>query len=219
MEKEIQIDVVRCIKEAVRRWYIIIGAGLLFFIAAYVTTNNSQNTYVAQATVYSADYGSYQQSVEGMNAMMTYSEIINSRKVADRAAMLLGNNITGDAILGMVSSSYTKESAVLYIRAASVDPELSVRVANAVADSFIIEAQNITGGDNVKLLDEAQYAQQDGMNKQKKACLIATMVGLIIPTACIVLMQIFSDKVYHIEDAEIDGQLEIIGIIPTEARM
>ncbi len=219
MEKEIRIDFVRCIKETFRRWYIIIGVAMVCFLAAYIATDHSENLFSANATVYSANYGSYQQSVEGLNAMKLYSEIINSRKVADRAAMFLGNNVVGEDLLSMVSSSYTQESAVLYIKAVSANPEFAVKVANAFADSFIIEAQNITGGDNVKLLDPAQYAVQNGMSKRKKYCLIATAVGLFIPTAIIVLAQIFSDKVYHIEDAELDGQLEVIGIIPTETRM
>ncbi|MDD3139162.1 MAG: Wzz/FepE/Etk N-terminal domain-containing protein [Lachnospiraceae bacterium] len=220
MEREIKIDVVRCIKALFSRWYLILICMVACVGVTYIATADMANSYTAQATVYSAAYGSYKQSLEGVDLMQTYSEIINSRKVADRAAVLLGqHDMTGEAIAGMIAVSYTNTSAVMYINAYSVNPDEAVDIANAVAESFVIEAQSITGDKNIQILDEAQFAQMDGMSRQKKYSIIVGLIAFLIPVCVILLREILSDRVYHIEDAELNGELDIIGIIPLESEM
>jgi len=221
MEKEIKIDLVRCFKAVIQRWWIIaISALLLFGITLIITNGRLSESYTAQSTVYSAVYGNTEQSLAGLDIMQTYSEIIQSRKVADRAALLLGEEgLTGDIIQGMISSSYTDTSAVLYIYATSEDSQLAVSVANAIAESFVIEAQNITGDNTIQVLDKSVSASADGMSKKILYCMLAFLAGAFIPFMFIVFREIFSDSIYHVADATLDGEIPVIGIIPSYDKM
>lgn len=192
MEKEIQIDLIRCSKAVLQKWWIILISAVIVSGSTFIIAKDIQDIYTAQTTVYSATYGSMIDSLAGLDVMQTYVEIIVSRKVADRAALLLGESeYTGDMIQGMVSTSYTEESAVLYIYANSTDSELSINIANAVAESFVIEAQNITGDNNIQILDQAKTANADGLSKQLLYSLIAFLIGAFCPISFIVIREIF----------------------------
>lgn len=220
MDKEIKIDVLRCITAVIKNWYwivlcIIICTG---FTLAY--TLNKPNTYYAKTTMYSAVYGSYTQTIQSNTVMQTYLEIVNSRKVAERAAILIGGNrITGDEITNMVSVSSDSNSALLYIYVNSYDSDLAVDVANAVAESFAIEAQSIIGDNTVQILDKADKAYINGMPDYFKYSAISFLISTLIPILILCFKEIISDNVYHVEDASLDGQLDIIGIIPFEEEM
>ena len=97
------------------------------------------NLYSASATVYSAFYGSYEQSVDGATAMISYADLVKSKKVCDRAAAIIGNSqITSEMIQEMINVSYTNSSVIMSISAYSSEPTIAVEVVNAVADNVVL---------------------------------------------------------------------------------
>ena len=220
MQKEIKIDILRCLSAVICNWYWVILCGIVCTGFTLAFTINRPNTYFAKTTMYSAVYGSYTQTIQSNTVMQTYLEIVNSQKVAERAAILIGENrITGDEIANMVSVFSDSNSALLYIYAKSINSDLAVEVANAIAESFAIEAQSITGDNTVQILDKADKAYIDGMPDYLKYGAISLIISIFLPILVICMKEIISDNVYHVEDASIDGQLDIIGIIPIEEEM
>lgn len=218
MEKIITIDIMRIIKAIIKKWYFVAlvaaVAGILMFVVQY----NPIQKYGAETAVYSSAYGSYAQTAEGVKAVQLYSEIVNSNKIAERTASILGDNsLDAETIRGMIYTSIKEDSPVLKIGAIGTDPNKTVAVANAAAEAFIIEAQNITGGESIQILDKATepYIIRENI---KKKCIIAVLVGAFIVCGIIALAEIFSDRIYHVEDAGLDGELEILGIIPIQKK-
>lgn len=216
MEKEIRIDVGRSIKAVVKKWYLVLVAGLIGAIVMFGMSFFTQKQYYAQSTIYSAAYGSYSETAQGVQAVQLYAEIINSNKIAERAASILGDNsIRADEIRAMVGSNFSKDSPVLTIYANSSDPDKAVAVANAMSDAFIIEAQNITGGESIQSLDKAVYASANFTGTKKKV-VMGFLAGVLLVCGFIVIRETLSDRVYYVEDAELNGAFEILGLIPDQ---
>lgn len=183
--------------------------------AVRAATMSVYTMYTAQASVYSATYGSYEKAEDGVSAMSNYIDVITSYKVCERAASLIGDvNITPDRIREMINASMNNNSYIVYINANSADSEEAIRVSNAVAQSFVMEISNITGQNTVQLLDEAKHVSKyDSGNRLKSGTIIflAILGGVCL---VLILQELFSDKVKSIEQCMEEDADEIIGIIP-----
>ena len=215
---EIKIDLRRyllAIKKNI--WIVIIVAIASLAIGVLFNYNVKPDKYRAYSNVYSVSFGSYTDSVEGVYVLQTYSDIINSKKVADRAAMIIGDdNLDGEKIKSMITYSYSEKSPVYYIYATTIDPQLSITIANAVAKEFVIEMNNIMGENNAQILDEAYDYEQvfDGKKDQIKNVLIVTLVGIFLCIMIIVMKSFFSSRVESVNDVTLNGEIEILGVIP-----
>lgn len=216
-EKTIKIDIGRCIIAVIKHWYLIGAVGVAAALVMFALKYDTPQYYTATASVYASGSGSYQEAAQGIAAMQTYAEIVNSNKIAERAASIMGDGrLTANQIRGMMSARYDEKSPVIYITARSTDPTAVIVTANAVAQSLVIEAQTITGTQAVQMLDEAENISEQGRGVKKNVA-IAFAGGVLLTMALIVLIEILTDRVYRVEDAELDGQLEVIGIIPDES--
>lgn len=193
----------------------VLGA-LIGVLAA--TLMPARLVYSSKASVYSATYGSYQEAMDGVTAMMNYSDVMASSKVCQRAASNLRNiNATAKDIQNMISVSTNDNGYIIYVEATSDNPEVSSQVANAVAEAFVVEMSNITGKNAVQLLDEASVSDTYVYysTSKKKVMGLCVIVSIAIICAYIVLSELFSGKVKCVEQC-IEGNMdEVIGIIPT----
>ncbi|MDF2943987.1 MAG: hypothetical protein K0S01_2845 [Herbinix sp.] len=210
MNKEINIDLRRCLKAILKKWWLIIIIGTVCYILAYLITNNNsrEDEYTAETTVY---------SLMDHSALTLYSEIITSSKVSERAATSLNIfNMDADSIKEMISVKSYSTTLVLGISATSSDINLAIKVANAVAEVFIEEVNNITSNDSVRLLDEAIAADlsYNKQTEQLKFRIIFTLAGIVLLCVWFIMREVFTSKVHNLSDIGLDGEIDIIGIIP-----
>lgn len=221
-DKIVEIDIVRCIKAVWRRKERVAIAGLVglvigvFLAVFYVDTVDE---YKATASVYSISYGSYDASAEGLQTLRAYEDVVKSLRVAERAALLLGDgSVDKFAIYDMIEleESDSQSSSILNISATTTNPDIAVAVANAVAHAFVLEINSVSPNESVQVLDEAYSADcvYNAMKKQVIFCALGLIGGLAIACVVIACVVIFSDKVSSVQDASLYGDLEIIGAIP-----
>ncbi|HHV10171.1 MAG TPA: hypothetical protein GXX75_07845 [Clostridiales bacterium] len=212
MNKEINIDLRRCLKAILKKWWLIIIVGGVCFGAAYLITLNNlkQDEYTAETTVYSVVFNDY-------SALTLYSDLLTSTKICRKAAEESGiPGITADKVKKMISIKYSSTGTVLGICATSTDKAIAIRMANLVADTFIGEINNITSSDSVRLLDQATKAElsYNRSLEQLKIRILALCGGVILMCFWIALHEIFTHKIYNLYDAGLEGEIDIIGIVP-----
>ena len=216
-DKEIEIDIGRWIRTVIQKvWLIVIttvcgaGVALAFSITA-------KPVYEARTVICSDANLSYKEASEILFYLKEYADI-SSRGIAERAKILLGDeSLSADEIMRMVDYDYEDGKAVLFIETSSEERQLALDVANAVSESFVIEAQSLLGTNSVKVLEGA-VLQESGVSS-KKVCILGGMFGFICPIIVIVFAQVVSDKIYYVSDAELGGELDIIGVIPEQAQV
>lgn len=206
-----------------KKKFLIILISLITFLVGiiFTITADSTNTYSAMSSVYGAIYGSYEESSDATSAMLSYADVLTTKKVCERAESILGNaNITANDIQSMISSQYSSDSIILKIWANADDPETAINVANAVGEAFVIEMKNILGSDAVQMLDYADkyYIAKNGVKSLWMLRIVFGLVGLA--GSCIVLfaMELFSDKLKSVEQCVFDEEDVVLAILPEEAK-
>ncbi len=199
--------------------FLIVAVTLMFLLIGILVSSwqTITNTYYARATVYTIFGATTQETAIVSDALTGYSDIVTSRKVCERAEAIIGDaSINANLIKSMISSSYNKSATVMTISAYSNNPSMAVKVANAVAEAFVIEVQSITGSDRIQMLDEAKDVRMssNGLEGMIKTVLLAGIAGFAISIIIIIAGVIFSNKIKCVEQCFDENEDEILGIIP-----
>ncbi|MEE1101479.1 MAG: Wzz/FepE/Etk N-terminal domain-containing protein [Agathobacter sp.] len=230
-KNEIEIDVGRCIRALAHKKLLIFIISILFAVIGFaMTLEEQEDQYTATATVYSVYSGSYAESKTGTSAMNDYVDVATSHKVCQRAAYMLGRQgIDAETVKNAItvvenekpssgsSAAYLQnDSTIIVITAKTNDANISMEMADAVAESFVLEMENIIGTDSVQILDEAydyEVASRGEVVKWKTRFL-ATAFGFILSCCMVVFFEIFDGYTRTVREASIRGQLPVIGVIP-----
>lgn len=225
---EIEIDVFRCLNALRKNVRFIIVITILFMIAGvFLNLKLKDNKYSATATVYAAADSSYSEATNAVSAMNAYMDVAKSYKVCQRAALLLGRtDIEPEDIMESIYiSSSEQDSAltaslakatVINFTATSTDEDLSIEMANAVAQAYALEMYNILHVDSVKVLDDAYktYKSFSGIRSAAKKIILLSILGFMFACFVVVVSEIFDKKVRTLRDATIRDNIPIIGVIP-----
>lgn len=219
---EMKINIKRCFYELWKKKKVIaLIVVLSILIGLYMMLNVEEvGNYSASSSVYySTGYGNYSSEDSSTDTseggLSEFSEIVYSTNVAKRAAALLDREgVTEDNIIYLYTSEVSGN--FLYITSYANDKSLAVGVANAVAEAFTVEYKNLTGAENIQVFEQAEdanYYKGDDTNK-KMTLIIFTGVGLFLICVILVLRVIFSAKVQDYGECNMDGGIEILGVIP-----
>lgn len=223
-QKIIEIDVRKCLKALIKSFRLILVITLTFLlfgilIALFVI--DQKDEYQSTASIYSIVHGSFSDSADSLCAMFSYADIVKSYKVSERAEMLLGDStIDKEDIYDMISvdfnSSGTTSSSTIYIHALSTNESQAINVANAVAEAFVLEVANLTGQNDIQMLDKSQSAKvcYNASSTRITTIFLSAFMGFFLACFLIVVREILSTKMNTPKDATLFGTLDIIGVIP-----
>ena len=201
-------------------WLILLTFIVSMALGIYLGDPGKPDQYIGETTLYSASRASFRESIEGVETMVTYAEVVQSRKVAAAAVDLLAKEldreITPEEIMSKISFTYTPESAVLRIRASDPDPRQAILIANAVGEAFAREITRINATDSVQILDAAEHAVRvsSGLMGAIRFCMVITFFGVFMVVGGIVIMALLDGRVGYPRELTLDGELEMVGSIP-----
>ncbi len=233
VKNELEIDIGRCLQAIVKKRKFIAVVTILFFVVGLgLTLNVGEDKYTANATVYAAADGSYADATNAVTAMNAYLNVATSYKVSQRAALIIGrSDVTATDLqnatavsssanssggLSGVSNFMTSSATIINFNATSSDPNLAMEMADAMAQSYAIEMEEILNSDSVKTLDNA-YTYTKSLNATVQAWknrAIFMALGFILACALVVVCEIFDRKVRTVREATIRENIPVIGIIP-----
>ena len=201
--------------------------GGIIGISAALFAVKDHNEYEAVSSVYNISYGSYAESEQGLSALRTYSDIIKSYRVAERAALLLADpTVTKDMIYNMINVDsrvvrgttyvYEDNSSVILIHANSESESNAIRIVNAVADAFVMEINGISETESTRVLDYAYDGEvvYNAVATQLTVAGAGFVGGFVLGCMIILCGIVFSGKIVSVNDAGLYGQMEIVGVIP-----
>lgn len=229
-KNELEIDVFRCFRALCENAkYIVIVTILFFLVGIGLTLDAGDDTYSAKATVYASGVNSYSDATAAVTAMNAYIDVAKSYKVSQRAALLLGrgdievediqNSIyvtSSEDRQGGASLAKSNSATIISFTATTLDPDLSMAMADAMAQAYTIEMSNILQTDSVKVLDNAYsyYMSYNASKNAWKTRIKITLMGFAFACAAIVIFEVINKKVRTIREATIANKLPVIGVIP-----
>lgn len=195
----------------------------------FISLVGVKTSYRSVASIYSAVYGSYEDSTDGVKVMNTYASLLNTSRVCERAAeSLKGYGIQAEELRSMANSGRiylsgaSTESKSYGYRLSLVvtldEPWYIAEIANAMAQAFADEINDLLGNSTLQVLDVANsYSSFKSIN--------VLLVFVLFSGACFVLaagiifvIEFMSPKVYSIGQCELDDNL-LLGYIPYDKRL
>lgn len=183
-----------------------------------------KTNYVATTSIFSAAYGSLSESSGGVSFMNTYSSLLNSNRVCEKAAAQLNDSSYSvetlkemvkdeDIYIEGASTNSRNFQYKLFLVAVADNPSDAIKIANAMADAFVTEINDLAGGGTLQVMDEAVDYEEKKNFSVILIVIIFSALTFVFSTLIIFAREFFSEKVYTIPQCEQDEDL-ILGLIP-----
>ena len=197
-----------------RNKWVIVFVTLAGFFAGMAVTANREPVISCRATSsVCVTYTTYQEQLRGSSAITSYSELVRSYLVCQRAAELIeSTGLTPADIQKMVDNIVSSNSNVMYINATADEPLLAIMVANAVAQAFTEKISSVSGNNSLQVLDIAGSVQT--ITSSSNTIIVAAVAApLLLSCAWIILKEIIKGKLRLISQCVEDPE-ELLCILP-----
>ena len=223
-------DLLENIKAAFRQLWklklVLVLSALIGLLSFFVilSIKGNQTVYRSTAGIYSAMYGAYKESSDGVKVMNTYASMLGTSRVCERAAGTLGDpNLTaadlsrmvrsGEIYLAGASSNSRDYGYRLTLVVATDSPKRIADVANAVAQAFADEINDFLGVSTLQVLDPATTYHASKIIDTRLYTVLFPLAGFFLAAVVIFIKEFFSSKVRTIGQCEKEQQF-ILGMVP-----
>ena len=207
------------------KWIIVFATGIGVLLSiAYIKSSSNKYSYYSMASVYSAVYGSYSETVGGITIMNTYSSLLATSRVCERAASEIDDSkITARYLMDLVTSGQvallgaSSESRYygyrLLIQTTLDSPENVVEITNAMANAYVAEINDLIGEDVLQVFDKSTTTYTLDSGKKTIYIFLFAAIGFFLSAGIIFIKEFFSSKVYIVSQCEKDKNM-ILGLLP-----
>lgn len=219
-DDEIEIDLGELIAVLWEKvWIIVLSAVVLVGITGAVTKflitpqyRSTTSIYVLarqnDSTLTTSDLSASTQLTQD------YAQLIKSRTVAENVIANLGLDLTPEKLLGKISVSTQSNTRIITISVLDADPEVAMKVANAVRISAANQIQMVTNSEAVNVVDAANLPTSKASPSLTKNCAIAGLLGVVLSAGIILLLHFTNDTIKTSDDVEKYLGLSTLGTIP-----
>lgn len=194
----------------------VLVVGCIYSIFIKVPMYQSETTVVLVSDDGTSGGGTTTQSDINLNQSLvsTYSEIVKSRRIADKVIKNLSLNYTIDELLDNISVSNTAETEIINIIVKDQDKALAADIANEVVKVFGEEIKDIYKLQNVSVIDVAEEAEEPYNINMLKDLVIYLLVGVVLACGTIFVIYYFDTTIKSAEEIENKLGLPVFGIVP-----
>ena len=143
----------------------------------------------------------------------TYVYIIQRDTVLDKVAQDL-NLGTAKDIRGMVKASSVEGTLAFQVTVTTKDPNLSAKIANAIAKIAPEEIVRVVKAGGVEVIDYAKVPTAPSSPNLKKNIIIGALAGFILSFAAFFIYEIFDSTITNAKDLENEFEIPVLGTIP-----
>ena len=144
----------------------------------------------------------------------TYSEIVKSRRIADKVIKDLSLDYTIDELLNNITVSNTSDTEIIKIVVKDQDKALAADIANEIVKVFGEEIKDIYRLQNVSVIDVAEEAEEPYNINMVKDLVIYLLVGIVLSCGAVFVVYYFDTTIKSAEEVEKKLGLPVFGIVP-----
>ena len=219
-----EVDIIRILRMLWKRAWVIVLAAALFFAATYAYNSLFVTpTYRAKFTAY---INNKQITEETLNTstsdlsaskglMYVYKEIVVSRTVLIEAAMKCELQNQGyNLVSTMVKAEVSENAPILTVFVETTDPDLSKRLADAVAEVAPEQVSKVVAGSTMTLIDEPYTPVSPYAPRTLNNAIYGAIFGVFLSVLLLILWDIIYDRVMEEDDLESRYKVPVVGRIP-----
>ncbi len=216
----VEISIKDIFKILLRKWWIIFICVVVFGALAYVWTNYFVTPMYSASTTLYVGKNTETVGVESMdlylgtNLILDYREIAKSKLVAYQVIDELGLKMNAGALAGMINVEQRDLTRVIQISVSYPEPQMTMDIANKVAEVFQKKVIEIMQLENVQIIDKAELPKHPISPNNRLNYMVGILLGLAIGVGIIFLIEFLDDTIKTPEDIQKHVDLPVIGVIP-----
>ena len=203
-----------------RAWIIVLCALLVGGMTLVYTANFVTPMYRAEVTMYVNNNSGNTDTVSSSNLAValqlvkTYVNIIKSDRVLEKVIEETGLMLTPKQIRGMLTAESVNDTEMFAVRITSSSPEMSMRIANAIADVAPGVISVIIEGSSAKVVDYAKVPNSRVSPSYTTNTIVGTLAGGILAALFFILQHLLDTRIKTEEDLERICEIPVLGSIP-----
>ena len=220
---ELTIDLAELFAVLWERAYVIIIAGLLLALAAFIGTQLFITPkYTSTTSMYMLTKSSESGVITsadlqtGSQLTQDYIELTKSRVVMEEVIRTLNLDMTTAELSNTITTTNPANTRILTIQVENEDPELAREIADAVRGSASETIKDIMKIDAVNTVEEANLPTAPSSPSVFRNTLLGGVLGIILAMGVIVLIYILDDTIKTPEDVENYLGLNVLTFIPIQ---
>ena len=207
----------------IMKWkWVVIAVTVIFALTGYMFSNITYEAkYTATATMVVNSKsetllhaGTAMDASLTQNLIPTYTRILQSEKIAKYVTDEFDINVALGTISDMIEVTIGEDSQVVYLKVKHKDPYMAKNIANAVIRVAPEVRMEVVEAGSVNVLDYAVLPSKPEPPKTVQYMTIIGIVGLLLVSIIIVLLNFFVMKVKNSEDIENKIGEMVLGEIP-----
>ena len=187
-----EINLYHLLKYYAKNWLILLSAVFAGAIIGLVYTSYIQNpSYRSNATLFVVNNDQTAISKDS-TLINNYMELIKSRRVLEPVIGELNLGKDFDQIVGAVSVSNQKDTAIIKLSVVADNPETGRNIANSAIESFKEQIKDLYGKENIQVVDSASLATSPYNVRKTLQVAVASIATLLF--SVIIIFFIFDYK-------------------------
>lgn len=222
-----EIDFLDVLKALGKRLWIIVlsgalvGALMLMYTVFFVTPlyQASVTLYINNRSINGSNSVSSSDLAVALQLVETYTNIVRSDRVVDKVIEASGVELTTKQVKSMISAAAVGDTEIFQVVVTSPKPELSMKLANTIAEVAPGEIKGIIEGSSAKVIDYAKMPSGRSSPSYTKNTVLGTVIGAVLAALVVAILHLLDTRIKKEEDlvsieASFDGAIPVLGAIP-----
>jgi capsular polysaccharide biosynthesis protein len=218
-DEEIEIDLMEVFHLFLKRWWLIIGCGILCAAAAFGFTKAFVTPqYKATSMIYIlSKTTSISSAIDlqlGKQLTVDFQTLATSRTVVERVIDDLNLDTTYEELVQQITVTNPSGSQILEISVLDPDPQMACDISNAMSDTTAERVAEVMVTDKPSMVDDAVVPKHPAAPNTLKNTAIAGFIGMVLVMALLLLNYLLDDRLKTEEDIRKYLDLNTLASIP-----
>ena len=202
-------------------WVVLLSAVLLGASLFIYTKNFVKPQYEASVSIYvnnaSGQDGKGITSADlqvAMRLVNTYINIIQSDTVLDKVIASCGVNMTAEKLRDKITAKSIGDTEMFRVTVKTTDPELSMKLANVIAEVAPGELNQFIDGSSTKIIDKAKLPTAPCEPSYTLNTALGVLIGTALSILGLLMYMLLDTRIKTEEDLAKICSIPVMGLIP-----
>lgn len=204
-----------------RLWIVVLCAAILGGSVLIYTKNFVEPQYEASISVYvnnsNGQEGGKITSSDlqvALRLVATYINIIQSDTVLDKVIATSGVDLSTKQLREMITANSIGETEMFRVTVRTTDPQLSMELANVIAEVAPGEITQFIEGSTTKIIDRAKLPGEPCAPSYLLNTVLGATIGIIMSIIGLLLYMLLDTRIKTEEDLAKICKIPVMGLIP-----
>lgn len=217
------IDLAKIFRHIVRKWYLIVIAGVLAGIMGfcyanfYITpTYRAKSVMLVELRNSHYDEMDYEQVTVAQKYVATFADIIRTNYVLEDVIQKLNLKESPSSLASKIQVYENEDTFLINVTMTHTDPKKALEILKALDDSVVDKVIEKFGSTYVQEWDAPTMVSNAPVSPNvSRYTVLGGMAGVVIALALIILIALLNNKVKSVSDLQRIVDMPVLGVVPS----